>query len=219
MIKGMIFDMDGLLVDSEPFWRQAQIEIFSALGITITEADTIRTTGLRIDLLVNYYAETQGWDIQANPIEIVTERIVDRVAELITQQKPLLAGVLPLLDLGRSLRLPMAVASSSPMRLIQLTLETLELTHYFDALLSAEHLAHGKPHPEVYLNAADALGLPPTACLAFEDSFNGLLAAKSARMKTVVVPEAHARHQARWVIADKQCDSLEEVTFDLLNAL
>ncbi len=219
MIQGLIFDMDGLLVDSEPFWRQAQIEIFSALGVQITEADTIRTTGLRIDLLVNYYAEQQPWDTHKHPISQVTEQMVARVAGLINTNKPILPGVIALLEQAKAQQLPMAVASSSPMRLIQSTLNDLGLSDYFEHLLSAETLAHGKPHPEVYLNAAIALGLDPTHCLAFEDSFNGLLAAKSARMKTVVVPESHAQKEGHWIIADKQCQSLEEITLDWIQSL
>ena len=211
--------MDGLLVDSEPFWRLAQIEIFSTLGVHITEADTIRTTGLRIDLLVNYYATQQPWDTNKYPLSQITDKIVDRVAELVNTHKPLLAGVITLLDLAKAHQIPMAVASSSPMRLIQSTLHDLGLSSYFEHQLSAEQLAHGKPHPEVYLNAAKSLGLDPTHCLAFEDSFNGLLAAKSARMKTVVVPESHAQKEAHWIIADKQCQSLDEITLDWIQSL
>ena len=103
------------------------------------------------------------------------------------------------------------LASSSPMNVIQGVLKVLDLERYFDHVASAAALRFGKPHPEVYINTADALGVSPLQCIAIEDSVNGMLAAKSAQMKTVVVPESSDWESPRWVLADAQWRSLLEL--------
>lgn len=215
MIKAVIFDMDGLMVDSEPFWHQAQLEVFPEYGVNITRQDCVNTTGVRIDNIVEQYYQQSPW--QGATQEEVCDKISNRVIELVKQHKPAMPGLRQLLSILAETELKLAVASSSPMKLIQATLEALELTETFEAVQSAEHLKYAKPHPEVYINTADALGVSPTQCLALEDSFAGLLAAKSARMKTIIVPEV--AEQAHWVIADKQLSSLEEVSLDMISGL
>ncbi|MCG7586540.1 hexitol phosphatase HxpB [Photobacterium sp. OFAV2-7] len=217
MLQAAVFDMDGLLVDSEPFWQRAQVEIFSSLGVQIEQKDTLQTMGLRIDQVVEFWYAKQPW--QDLDCATVTEMIVVRVEELIKEHKPMLPGVLEALATCEQLGLKVALASSSPMRLIQSTLEALSLESKFSAVLSAEHLRYGKPHPEVYINAADKLGVAPQACVAFEDSVNGLLAAKAAQMKGIAVPEKAYADDARWAIADRKLSSLHEVNQQLISSL
>ncbi|MGB2079590.1 MAG: HAD-IA family hydrolase, partial [Vibrio sp.] len=113
----------------------------------------------------------------------------------------------------------LALASSSPMVLIQATLTAFNLENTFKAVVSAEDLPYGKPHPEVYLNAAKAINVHPFDCIALEDSFTGLLAAKSAQMKTIVVPEAIHFAEPRFAIADLKLESLEKLTPEHLTQL
>ncbi|WP_028025482.1 hexitol phosphatase HxpB [Enterovibrio calviensis] len=214
MIEAAIFDMDGLLVNSEPFWQDAQLAVFSELGINITRQDTIDTTGIRIDQIVKHYFDTQGW--QGPTCDEVCGMILDKVIELVAIHKPIMPGVIHALTLCKEANLRIALASSSPLRLIETTLKALELETWFEHCHSAEHLKYGKPHPEVYLNAADSLGISPENCIAFEDSFAGLLAAKSAQMRTVVVPEHLVADQERWVISDVKLNSLNELTAEML---
>ncbi|RWX57075.1 hexitol phosphatase HxpB [Photobacterium chitinilyticum] len=217
MLQAAVFDMDGLLVDSEPFWQRAQVDIFSSIGVQIKQEDTLQTMGLRIDQVVEFWFAKQPW--QGADCATVTEMIVARVEELVKEHKPMLPGVLEALATCEQLGLKIALASSSPMRLIRATLEALSLESKFSAVLSAEHLRYGKPHPEVYINAADELGVPPQACVAFEDSVNGLLAAKAAQMKGIAVPEKAYADDARWAIADKKLSSLHEVNQQLISSL
>ncbi|MGF1688965.1 hexitol phosphatase HxpB [Photobacterium japonica] len=217
MLQAAIFDMDGLLVDSEPFWQRAQVDIFSSLGVNITQQDTHQTIGLRIDHVVAFWYSKQPWE--THDIATVTEMIVSRVESLIREHKPMLPGVIEAIDRCEAHGLKIALASSSPMRLIESTLDALNLTGRFAAVLSAEPLRFGKPHPEVYINAADALGVPPHACVAFEDSVNGLLAAKAAQMKGIAIPELAYANDPRWAIADRKLSSLLEVNSDVLNSL
>jgi sugar-phosphatase len=109
---------------------------------------------------------------------------------------------------NKSLRL--ALASSSPMLLIDTFLEKFHLQKYFEVKHSAEFEEYGKPHPGVYINTARMLNVHPSACLAFEDSFNGVLAAKSAMMKAVAVPDEYHFPDKRFAIADLKIKSLEE---------
>ncbi|WP_407330327.1 hexitol phosphatase HxpB [Enterovibrio sp. 27052020O] len=215
MIQAAIFDMDGLIVNSEPFWQDAQLAILrDELGIQLTRQDTIDTTGIRIDQIVKHYFETQGW--QGPSCEQVCDMILDKVIELVAIHKPIMPGVLHALELCKAANLRIALASSSPLRLIQTTLRALELEDWFEQCHSAEYLKYGKPHPEVYLNAAEGLGIAPEHCVALEDSFAGLLAAKSAQMRAIVVPEHAVADQARWVISDVKLASLNELTGKML---
>ncbi|HIF9196681.1 TPA: hexitol phosphatase HxpB [Photobacterium damselae] len=217
MLQAAVFDMDGLLVDSEPFWQQAQVEVFTDLGVKISIEDTHKTMGLRIDQVVEFWFNQQPW--QGPDCAEVTQTIVDRVKALVREQKPMLPGVVEAITCCKESGLKIALASSSPMDLIEATIDALSLTGLFEAVLSAEHLRYGKPHPEVYINAADALGIKPQHCVAFEDSVNGLLAAKAAQMKGIAVPDAAFSQDPRWAIADCKLSSLHEVNPELLAQL
>ncbi|OEF30159.1 hexitol phosphatase HxpB [Vibrio rumoiensis] len=217
MIKAAVFDMDGLMVDSEPFWQQAQLEVFPKVGVKLTLQDTIDTTGVRIDQIVELYYRQSPWS--GLSCEDVCNMILTRVIELVKEHKPMMPGLFHALETCQQQDLKIALASSSPMVLIEAVLEALELDGVFEAVLSAEGLPYGKPHPEVYLNAADALEVSPLDCVALEDSFTGLLAAKAAQMKTIVIPEHSQREQPRFVIADHKLTSLEQITPELLQSL
>ncbi|WP_442505434.1 hexitol phosphatase HxpB [Novipirellula sp. SH528] len=217
MIAAAVFDMDGLMIDSQPYWQEAQLDVFAQLGVAITRQDTIDTTGMRVDEIVQRYYEKSPWDSVSR--EDVCNRIVDCVIELVRVNKPAMPGLNHAISVCQQSGLKLAIASSSPMTLIQATIDALDLHDVFQAVVSGADLRYSKPHPEVYLNACDALSVQPQRCLALEDSFIGLLAAKAAQMKTIVIPEALAANQKRFVIADRQLTSLQELTADLLNSL
>jgi HAD superfamily hydrolase (TIGR01509 family) len=108
------------------------------------------------------------------------------------------------------------LATSSPMSLVDVVLPKLSLLKQLDVICSAEHLPYGKPHPQVYMNAAEQLDVTPLRCLAFEDSFNGVIAAKAARMKCVVVPAKEDYNAEKWAVADIKISSLELFEMNLL---
>lgn len=202
-----IFDLDGLLVDSEPLWRKVEIEVFGAVGVGLTEADCVETTGLRIDEVVAHWFTRHPW-LGPSPA-VVTERIVDAMVLRAPREAPRKPGVHHAIGLCEAAGLRCAVASSSPERLIHAVLSGLGVRERFEVVLSAEHETYGKPHPAVFLTTAARLGVPPTECLVFEDSVNGLIAAKAARMKCIVVPE---HDDPRFALADRRLRSLEELT-------
>jgi len=209
--KAIIFDMDGLLVHTEPLWVQAQIEILSNLGADISEESCARTKGLRIDEVVAEYYHQKPWN--NHTISDIAQKISHRVGTLFQEQGQLLDGVETAIQTAKKLRIPVALASSSPMSLILQILQHAELIDRFDAIFSAEDDPYGKPHPGIYLRTAKALNVLPQHCIAIEDSFFGLLAAKSARMHCIVVPETE---HPQWVIADHTLTTLSQLTLQHL---
>ena len=205
----IIFDMDGLLIDSEPLWQQAEIEIFQTVDLTLTRERCQRTTGLRIDQVVEYWYQRQPWS-KISPHQ-VAERIVERVIELILDQGQPMAGVEQVLSQAQDLGVPIALASSSAYSIIEAVLQTLGITTVFQQIYSATEERYGKPHPGVFLTTADQLGVDPVQCLVLEDSLNGVLAAKAARMTCIAVPENYPQQDPRFVIADQMVGSLLDV--------
>jgi sugar-phosphatase len=203
----VVFDLDGLLIDSEPFWRRAEIEVFATVGVHVTEAETRQTMGLRIDDAVHHWFERRPWEGRS-PAE-VERAVTARVAELIEAEGRPMPGARDLVDLCRQRAIPMAVCSGSYAVVIEAALDKLGLTSSMAAWHSAEWEPLGKPHPGAYLSTADKLGVDPTSCLAFEDSFNGAISAKAARMRVVAVPEPAALASPRWGFCDLVLPSLE----------
>lgn len=184
-----IFDLDGLLIDSEPLWQQAEIECFGEVGVPLTVEQARETLGLRSDEVVCLRFDEYGWDEKAYPLEEVEERIIQRVVDLIETDARPMDGVYQALDFVESRGLRRAVASSSRVRVIETALQALDIADRFELVHSAELELLGKPHPGVYLTTARKLELAPAACVAFEDSLAGLESAKEAGMACVAIPD------------------------------
>lgn len=208
MIKAIIYDMDGLLIDSEPIWREAEKEIFAEVGITLTDEMCFTTVGLRIDEVVQHWFEKFPWNNISE--EIIKEKIINKVIELILEKGELLPGVLDTIIYFNKNNYPLAIASASPMKIIQAVVEKFELAKHFSIIHSAEHEDFGKPHPAVFITTAKLLNVLPQHCLVFEDSLNGVIAAKAARMKVIAVPEPIHYEDKRFEIADMRLKSLKE---------
>lgn len=187
MIEAVIFDMDGLLIDSEPYWRESHRTILAKHGHEITDNDVRAAAGKRTGDQVKVWQERFG--LQNISVEVMTDQIVDGVIEAIYAHGAPMVGVDNLIKELREHEIPMAVASSSSERLIQVVLERLNIKQYMQAIHSGENEEHGKPFPDVFLSTAKALGVAATNCLVFEDSLNGVIAAKAAHMKCIAVPE------------------------------
>ncbi|PWD66632.1 hexitol phosphatase HxpB [Pectobacterium parmentieri] len=214
-IRAAIFDMDGLLIDSEPLWDKAELEVIASLGIDISLRESMKDTlGLRIDMVVELWYQCSPWTAPGR--DEVVRRIIERAIELVAERRPLLPGVEYALQLCRELNLKIGLASASPLHMQQQVLRMFNLDRYFDVLMSAETLPYSKPHPEVYLNAANGLGVSPAQCVTLEDSVNGMIATKAARMRSIVIPQTECRADARWALADYKLDSLNQLTAEHL---
>ena len=215
--RAVVFDMDGVLVDSEPLWREAEIEVFGSLGVPLTETMCLETMGLRLDEVVGHWYRRHPWpDLDA---PAVAAAVVERIAALVDARGEPLPGVAEAVDACRASGFRTALASSSPMRLIEAVVGRFRLGGSFEVLATADDERHGKPHPAIYLSTADQLGVAPTACVAIEDSVNGIVAAKAARMACIAVPARELRGDRRLGIADVVVDSLAAVTAECLERL
>jgi mannitol-1-/sugar-/sorbitol-6-/2-deoxyglucose-6-phosphatase len=217
VLRAVIFDMDGLLIDSEPLWVRAEIEIFGEVGLVLCEDDCAKTKGLRTDDVIAYWFTRRPWT-SSSPAE-VEARLIARVATLVRSEGAPLEGVAAAVAVAREGGRRLALASSSPLVIIEAALERLGLTTTFEVVESAEKLPLGKPHPGIFLVAAERLGVSAVECLVLEDSLTGVLAAKAARMTCIAVPFDHPAHDRRFVIADAVVPSLVHVTPALLETL
>ncbi len=218
MIKAVIFDMDGLLVDSEPLWMQAEIEIFDRLGVSITPEDCKKMQGVKIADVVSHWYNERPWTGSSQ--QQVIDMIVRRVEELIIEKGRMQPGVIETLEFFNQRKIPMAVASSSDPHLIELVVKKLGIGQYFQFLHSSQYVKRGKPYPDIFLSAAEKLGVNPQACLVFEDSVNGVIAGKKAQMTVVAVPYPDNYDNPGFDQADMKIRSLtewDEQKFELLS--
>lgn len=198
--------MDGLLIDSEPLWEEAATEVLQEYNIRLTMEQFHDTRGLRTEEWINHWFHY--FKIGLEQIRPAVELIIQKAVEKIGDRGVAMPGVKEVLNLFRDHTFKIGLASSSPMEVIEVVIEKLNIRNYFQALTSAQFLNYGKPHPEVYLACATELSSIPAKCICFEDSFNGMIAAKAARMKCVVVPDKVLQNKLEWNAADLKLTSL-----------
>jgi sugar-phosphatase len=210
-IVAAIFDMDGLLIDSEPLWDRAELGVLAEIGVDISRRSELPDTlGLRIDMVVELWFAHQPWSGPSRAE--VTDLIINRAISLVEAERPLLPGVREAIALCKARGLKVGVASASPLHMLEKVLTMFDLRDQFDALASAEKLPYSKPHPQVYLDCAEKLGVSPLNCVALEDSVNGMIASKAARMRSIVVPEHANFADPRYALAEVKLSSLEQLT-------
>jgi HAD superfamily hydrolase (TIGR01509 family) len=205
--EAVIFDMDGVLVNSEPLWRKAMIKGFSEAGIHLTEEDCLKTQGTRFKEVVQYWKTIHPVSTSAEEIE---SRVMVLLLNLIrTEGKPM-PFIPETLDLCKKNHLKIGLATSSDTGLMTTVVDALHIRNYFDAMVSAEFMSYGKPHPEVFLTCAKNLGIAPNKCLVIEDSVNGVVAAKAAQMQVIAVPDPDHTLQRQFALADYKTDNFKE---------
>ncbi len=207
-MKAIIFDMDGVLIDSEPLWKIAEIKGFGKVGLDLTQTDCEETVGLRIDEVVKMWFQKKPWENIS--CEAVTIDIVNILIEEIKANGKALPGVINTLDMCQQAGLKIGLATSSYHSIIDAVLDKLNIRHYFDTIHSAEYERLGKPHPGVFLTAAEKLSVEPQNCLVIEDSLNGVIAGKAARMKVIAIPEQSHAYNPKLKLADEIIESLND---------
>jgi sugar-phosphatase len=209
-----LFDMDGLLLDSEILWHEAELEILGDLGVPIEREGTRATKGMFVAEVVDHWFAIAPWSGPSR--EEVVEQILQRVGDLVETKGVMMPGALRAIDLADE-RGRIAVASSTPRSLIERCLRHFDLLGRFEAIATAADEPYGKPHPGVFLTAATLLEARPAQCLVFEDSGAGVLAAKAARMVCVAVPVVEERQMGAFAIADLVLASLEDLSVEWLD--
>jgi len=207
--KAVIFDMDGVLIDSEPVWKIAMQAVFDEVGCNLTKKDFQKTVGLRLDEVIKYWHQHAGWE-SVSPKE-VEDRIVQKMVELLSNDGKPLTGVVDTLKHLKKEGVKIGLATSSYSILIDTVLDKLGIREYFDFTHSAELEDFGKPHPAVYLTVAKKLEVNPLECLVIEDSLNGIISGKAARMKVVCIPEKTHNAEPKLIIADYQFETMADL--------
>jgi mannitol-1-/sugar-/sorbitol-6-/2-deoxyglucose-6-phosphatase len=216
-LNTVIFDMDGLLIDSEPLWKEAAEALFLTYGKQLTTEQYISTTGLRTkEFLAHWFGYFNLPDAEIDEAE---KKVVEMVVELVAKKGNSMPGIQHIFNFFTERNFKIGLASSSPSELINLVIEKLGIQNHLQAIASAAGLAYGKPHPQVYLNCARQLKAMPAGCICFEDSFNGMIAAKAAKMKCVIVPSLHDAKNPAWEAADLKISTLNNFNELLLNRL
>lgn len=184
MIEAVVFDMDGLLVDSEPLWQRARIAAFGAERLRWTDADQRQVMGTNSQAWARLIQAKLG---DGTPTDEIIERVLDEMVALYRHEVPPMPGANEIIALLHG-RYPLGLASGSPYRLIHAALESAGWNGLFDPVLSADDVPHGKPAPDIYLAITARMGVAAERTAVLEDSANGILAAVAAGVKVIAVP-------------------------------
>jgi mannitol-1-/sugar-/sorbitol-6-/2-deoxyglucose-6-phosphatase len=214
--------MDGLLVDSEPHWRAAERVVFGSVGLMLTDDECKQTTGLPILDVVHYWYARRPWsepDASGRSHQQLADAITVNVHERIATLAEPMPGALAAIRFFVQRGIPTAIASASPMSLIEVVVDRLGLRPLLTLWHSATLEARNKPAPDVYLGTARKLGVAPADCLAFEDSGSGLISARAAGMRTISIPAEFEFDDPKFDSATCKLPSLtafDETVFTLL---
>lgn len=208
MINGAVFDMDGLMFDSERLVYETWQMMMDELGFEYNLDIFKNTIGLRTDMAESYYNSLYGERFCYKPLKQRSREIfLKRVSE---EGVPIKKGLVELLEFLKSNNLKIAVATSTSAQTAHKIIKMAGVYDYFDTFVCGDDVKNGKPHPEVFLTAAEKLSLPPTECVAFEDSINGIKSAYSAGMTTVMVPDYLQPTQEIIPMIDCLCGDLSQ---------
>ncbi len=209
MIEAVIFDMDGVIINSEPFWVEAEIGVYTRYGLKMTEEMCVQMKGTRIEDVVKHWHSVNNWSEPS--VEVLINEIVENVIVSIKERGKAMPGLLGLLEYLQDNKIKIGLATSSLYCIIDAVMDKLQIVGYFNGINSAESEKLGKPAPDVYLGAARKIRVNPRNCIAVEDSYTGLLSAKAAGMLTIAMPEKSEYHLKKYNIADLKIKSLKEI--------
>lgn len=209
-ISVVIFDMDGVIINSEPIWREAEMRVFATHNVYLSEEDCRTTMGLKLDEVINHWNSIYPGKIN-NPENLKNE-IIKEVIHLITLKGAAIQGLYDLINTIQKLGLSLALASSSYMEIINAVLHKLNLIKVFKVVHSAEFELYGKPHPAIYISTLSKLNVYPENAIAIEDSLNGVKSAKSAGIKTICIPDDTDITNPAFSIADYRIQKLQEAS-------
>ncbi len=213
MQKAVIFDMDGVIIDSERLWKQAEKEVFSSLGVNVTDESSEITKSMTTSDVTKFWFGKFPW--QNKSLDVVEQRVISRVIQLIDTEDCLINGVKEFVERLKTKNYKIGLATNSPNSIIPVVLQKLDALHLFDIISSAEFEVNGKPDPAIYLTTAAKLNVDVSNCMAIEDSYSGMLAAKKAGMKVIAFTNGNT--EMNFDIADFNIDRFADFNIDRLN--
>src|SRR5213593_757094 len=186
MLSAVIFDLDGVLADSEPWWNEIDAKLLANYGVTYGGEYHQNVVGVSYRLAVEFYKKAFGLSVSTEEMmrrrgEIATEFFANRVDPF--------ASVKEVLEEVRQMKLHLAIATSSVGQSARPFLDRHQLTKFFEIIVTSEEVERGKPAPDIYMHAAEQLGIPADACLVVEDALPGVAAAKAANIRVVAIPD------------------------------
>lgn len=184
-----LFDMDGVLVDNASFHINAWLQFAQEKGVPLTRGQYLEHINGRVS--ADAMAYVFGRPIEPGELIVLTEEKEAIYRQLYRPHLRPTTGLLPMLDTLKAQNARMAVGTSAPMSNVHFTLDGLPLRPYFDAVVDASMVTHGKPNPEIYLKAAERVGIEPARCIVFEDAFAGIEAGLNAGMAVVALATTH----------------------------
>ena len=208
MYRAAIFDMDGLLIDTDHMWQNAEREVFGSAGIEISDQEGLITRNMTTSEATRYWYHQKPW--KGASLWEMEQAVIKKVIDYIDTSGCPLPGVYEVMDFFKSKDFLIGLATNAPGIIAQRTLAKLGIGYHFREICSSDAVPKGKPSPDVYLYAADKLQVETSNCIAFEDSPSGLAAAKAAGMCTVLVSKNVALNESQYDIADMMLHSLEE---------
>lgn len=212
----LVFDMDGVLTDTEAIWDEVRRAMAADAGTPWPDEATTAMMGMSTPEWGAYLHEVVGLGTSGSA---VAEEVIDRMAARYHEQLPLLPGAVEAVRRMAAAR-PIALASSSPRRLIDAVLEEMGVGDLFGATVSTEEVAAGKPAPDGYARACELLGVDPTRCVAVEDSTNGIRSAAAAGLTVVAAPTAfHPPAPEAMALTAAVVNGLDELTEELLEGI
>lgn len=209
MVKAAVFDMDGTLINSEPIWQKVIIGKMREWGAEVSDDAYLATVGLDTpSLCVKFRAQ---YEITSLSAEAMLDEIHKTVITTISAEGQWMPGAQEAVKLAKSLNIPVGLATASDQEILDAMAEHFGFGEMFATLCCADEVPISKPNPGLYLLACERLGVRPQDAIAFEDSINGLLAAKSAQMTCIAIPDLLSPDDKRYGIADRVLNSLTEL--------
>ena len=212
-MKAVIFDMDGVIIDSEPLWQIAEREVFYSLGVSVNDDFCELTKTMTTTEVTKFWYDKNPWqDIKLHEVE---QLVVSRVVDLIENRACKISGVTNFIEKLKSKGFKLGIATNSPFVIIPVVLRKAGVTNLFDTISSAESEENGKPDPAIYLRTSEKLNVSPENCIVIEDSYSGMLAAKRAGM--TVVAFTNGNKDADLTNADYKIDSFVDSDLELFD--
>jgi beta-phosphoglucomutase family hydrolase len=208
MVKAVIFDMDGVIIDSEPFHWEVNKRIFTSLGIDVSEEEYCRYIGVSNTNM--WTSIRRGHGLGQSVEELVQMQVNGNIDFMKRERVDPVEGVIDLIAGLKYAGLLLGIASSSPYRIIEMVLEKFNLRGFFDGMVSGEDFKNGKPAPDIFLAAAEMLKVSPEQCVVIEDATHGVEAAKAAGMKCIGFKNTHSPGQ-RLEKADMIVDDFKSI--------